>query len=149
MYFINFPSEILIGLKEVDIDSLRCHEEVVEERLNSFLKYLKSLEGEILVSSIIVCHKSMIIIDGHHRYQALKQLGIKKIPVTFINYQSPNIKAYFDDRIFKSEIIKTVSIGKLLPPKSTKHVIWDDNKKNYVPILMLSSIWNFNINEIR
>ncbi len=147
MYFIDFPSEIVTSIQEVDIDLLKCHEEVVGDRLRSFINYLESLEGDILMSSIIVCDKTMMIVDGHHRYQALKFFGIKKVPVTFVKYDSHLIKAYFDDRILKSEIINKVDQGKLLSPKSTKHVVWDNRKKNYVPILMLSSIWNFNLNE--
>ncbi|WP_439506878.1 ParB N-terminal domain-containing protein [Sediminibacterium sp.] len=148
MYFIDFSNDVVTSIGEVNIDALKCHEEVVEDRLNSFVNYLQTLEGDILISSIIVCSKSMMIIDGHHRYHALKQFGIKKIPVTFINYSSPSIKAYFDDRILKSDIINIVNQGKLLPPKSSKHVIWDNRKKKYMPILLLSSIWNFNLNEI-
>ncbi len=145
MYFIDFPSEIITGIREVEIDALKCHEEVVEERLRSFINYLQSLEGDILISSILVCDKTMMIVDGHHRYHALKYFGIQKVPVTFVHYESHLIKAYFDDRILKIEIIDTVNEGKLLPPKSSKHVIWDDRKKTYAPILMLSTIWNFTL----
>jgi hypothetical protein len=148
MYFIDFPSEIVSGIQEVDIDILKCHEQVVEDRLSSFVNYIKTLEGEVLISSIIVCDKSMIIIDGHHRYHALKFFGINKIPVTFVKYDSPFIRAYFDDRILKSDVVKTVNQGFLLSPKSTKHVIWDAKKNAYMPILMLSSVWNFNLNEV-
>jgi hypothetical protein len=148
MFFIDFPSEIVTGIQEVGIDTLKCHEEVVEDRLSSFINYLQSLEGDILISSIIVCNKTMMIVDGHHRYQALKSFGIKKVPVTFVNYDSHLIKAYFDDRILKSEITNTVNQGVLLSPKSSKHVVWDNRKKVYVPILMLSTIWNFNLKEL-
>jgi hypothetical protein len=147
MFFIDFPLEIITGIREVDIDALICHEEVVEERLGSLINYLKSLEGNILISSIVVCDKTMMIVDGHHRYHAFKCFGIQKVPVTFVDYNSDLIKAYFDDRISKIEIIDTVNEGKLLPPKSSKHVIWDDRKKTYAPILMLSTIWNFTLKE--
>ena len=148
MYFIEFPSEIVTSVQEIDIELLRCHEEVVEDRLNSFINYLNSLEGDLLISSVIVCDKSMIIIDGHHRYHALKQFGVRSVPVTFINYDHPNVKAYFDDRLLKSKIIEIVNSGLLLPAKSSKHVIWDKNKKLYKPILLLSSIWHFNLNAV-
>ena len=145
MFFIDFPTGIITGIREVDIDALKCHEEVVEERLRSFIYYIQSLEGDILISSIIVCDKTMMIVDGHHRYHALKFFGIQKVPVTLVDYDSHLIKAYFDDRILKSEIIDTVNDGKLLSPKSSKHVVWDDRKKVYKPILMLSSTWNFTL----
>lgn len=149
MYFIDFPSEIVTSIQEVDIDTLKCHEEVIEDRLSSFINYLQSLEGDILISSIIVCDKTMMIVDGHHRYQALNFFGIKKVPVTFVKYDSHLIKAYFDDRILKSEIINTINQGVLLKPKSSKHVVWDNRKKIYAPILMLSTIWHFNLKELK
>jgi hypothetical protein len=147
MYFIDFPSEIVTSIQEVDIVTLKCHEEVVEDRLDSFINYLQSLEGDILISSIIVCDKTMIIIDGHHRYHAFKFFGIKKIPVTFINYDSSLIKAYFDDRLLKNEIINTVNQGKLLAPKSSKHVIWDNKLNVFKPIILISSLWHLNIQQ--
>jgi hypothetical protein len=147
MYFIDFDTDVVTGIEEVDIGILRCHEEVVEERLNSLISYLKSLEEDLLISTIIVCNKSMIIIDGHHRYHALKILGIKKVPVTFINYNSSNIKAYFDDRILKSDVINIVNANKLLPPKSTKHVIFDLKSNDFCPLLLISSIWYMNLNK--
>ena len=149
MYFLDFISETVTSVQEVEIDMLRCHEEVVEERLNSFIKYLQTLEGDILLSSIIVCDESNIIIDGHHRFHALKYFGIKRIPVTYIKYNSPEIKAYQDDRLLKSEVIEIVNLGKLLPPKSSKHVIWDRRKKEYRPILLLSSMWHYNLNTLK
>jgi hypothetical protein len=147
MYFIDFPSKIITGIREVDIDALKCHEEVVEERLRSFINYLQSLEGDLLISSILVCDKTMMIVDGHHRYHALKYFGIQKVPVTFVDYNSHLIKAYFDDRIFKNEIIDTVNEGKLLPAKSSKHVIWDDKSKKFKPVLLISTLWHFNLNK--
>jgi hypothetical protein len=149
MYFLDFKSEIVTSVQEVDIHLLRCHEQVVEDRLDLFIKYLQALEGDILISSIIVCDTSNIIIDGHHRYHALKYFGIRRIPVTYIKYNSPEIKAYQDDRLLKSEIIEIVNLGKLLPPKSSKHVIWDSSKKEYQPILLLSSMWHYNLNTLK
>jgi hypothetical protein len=148
MYFIDIPSEVVTSIQEVEINLLLCHENVVEDRLNSYISYLKTLEGDLLISSIIVCDKSMIIIDGHHRYHALKQFGVINVPVTFVNYNHPYIKAYFDDRILKTKIIETVNSGELLPPKSSKHVIWDKNKKVYQPILLLSSIWHLKLDSV-
>ncbi len=147
MSFIHCYSKVVTGLDEVEVDKLKCHEHVVKQRLESLKFYLQSLDGDILISSILVCDKSFIIIDGHHRYHALSDLGVKKIPITLINYDSKEIKAYSDDRILKSDVLETVNSGKLLSPKSTKHVIWDSNLSLYRPIILLSSIWHINLND--
>jgi hypothetical protein len=58
MYFLDIISEIVTSVQEVNVDILKCHEEVVEDRLNSLIKYLETLEGDILISSIIVCDET-------------------------------------------------------------------------------------------
>jgi len=73
---------------------------------------------------------------------------LKKIPVTFIKYDFPEIKAYNDDRILKHEIIDIVNAGKVLPPKSSKHVIWDKRSNKYMPILLLSALWYCNLKSL-
>lgn len=140
-YYISLPSKLITSIDEVDLNLLKPHEMVEEIHLNSFINYFKRLEGEIVIPSIIVCNKTMTIIDGHHRYHALKLLGTKKIPVTFINYNSKLIKAFYDDRILKKQVINFVKEEKLFAPKTTKHVVFDSKSKEYKPIILLSSIW--------
>lgn len=142
MYFIEFNTNIVSSLDLVKINNLKCHEQVVKERLNSFKSYLLSLENDILISSIIVCNKTQTIIDGHHRFHALKDLGFIEIPVTYIDYKANEIMAYYDDRISKEQILNASESGILLPPKSSKHVILDSKTKQYKPILLLSSVYH-------
>ncbi len=147
MSFISYPSSLITSIKEFDIDLLMPHEHVVKARLNSLILYLQALEEDIILSSIIVCDKTNIIIDGHHRFYALKSLGVNKIPVTFINYDSTLIKAYDDDRIQKNHVLEAAISGKLLEPKSTKHVVFDNKILKYKPIILLSSLWHFSLNK--
>ena len=147
MYFVEFCSDIISSLDLVNIERLKCHEQVVQNRLNSLKFYLQSLDNDILVSSIIVCDKTNTIIDGHHRFHALKELGFNEIPVTFINYNVSEIKAYYDDRISKDEILHASESGNLLLPKSSKHVIFDYKSKEYKPILLLSSIYHLSLDD--
>jgi hypothetical protein len=145
MSFISHFSDLVLSVEEVDIDSLYPHEKVVDSRLFSFINYLKSLEGELFVSSLIVCYKTNVLIDGHHRYHAFKYFGINKVPVTYIDYENLIVRPYFDNRISKEEIISKALCNNLLPPKSSKHVIYDEASYKYHSVLLLSSIWSFNI----
>jgi len=144
MYFLDFDQKIIKDLKSVSFNSLKCHEEVLFERKESLIFYLKSLTPDLIVPSLIVCVETNTIIDGHHRFHALKELGLSSVPVTFIDYHSNLIKPYFDDRISKNEIVKAARDSCLLPPKSSKHVIFDSNSKNWVPIHLISSLYSYN-----
>jgi uncharacterized protein (DUF1015 family) len=44
---------------------------------------LKYKNDDIIISTILMCNESNLIIDGHHRYTALKELGYSKDPSYF------------------------------------------------------------------
>ena len=77
--------------KEVDIDFLVPHEKVLLDKKDILKNNLRYKNDYIIISTIIVCSESNLIIDGHHRYTALKELGYNKIPVTIINYFSNHV----------------------------------------------------------
>jgi len=78
--------EILI----LKIDELKEHEDIRPA-------YLEELKNQIMLDGILkmpiaVDEETYVILDGHHRLQALKRLGCTKIPVVLVDYQSPEIK---------------------------------------------------------
>ena len=89
-----------------------------------------------------------MIIDGHHRYTALKELGHSKIPVTLINYFSDKIITDKEDSFSKKEIILNSKRKNLYDPKSTKHLIYCNNNKEWFPITLISSLYLFKSNKI-
>jgi hypothetical protein len=115
----------------VDITLLREHESVD-------LSYLGKLKEEItkdgfLRKAISVDVNSMVVLDGHHRLNALRELGCDKIPVILVDYKSPDIVvkkwkveddvALEDIIVTKEYIINTALSGKRLPVKTSKHLI--------------------------
>ncbi len=60
------------------------HEDVVSDRLAILLRDLAS--RKIIEKPVIVDEKTHVIIDGHHRYNALRILGVRFIPVVLANY---------------------------------------------------------------
>lgn len=143
MYFIDFDIKVISRLDLVSIDSLRCHEEVICSKKESLVNYFLEVFSNLIVPSVIVCDKTNTIIDGHHRYSALKELNKKYVPVTFVDYSSPVIRPYFDDRISKFEILNASNTGILLPPKSSKHIIFNSKENKWVPINLLSSFYYY------
>jgi len=100
------------------------HEEIVEEYLEE-LKNVIEHDG-VLKNPIVVDENTNIIIDGHHRFEALKKLGCSKIPAYFIDYESPMIRIETwnnTEPVTKDLVIKSALIGKKFPAKTTKHMI--------------------------
>jgi len=112
------------------IDELRPHEK------GSPL-YLEMLKQEILRDGmlkypIIADEKTRVILDGMHRWLALKSLGYKLIPVILVDaFQNPKIRVgrrrihrYIIDSHEEITIEKVISAGlsgRLMNPRSTRH----------------------------
>lgn len=141
MYSIKFDESIIKSEMYVHVDELLTHEQVVIERRDALSNYINSLSPDIIISSIIVCHESNVIIDGHHRFSALQSLGFKKIPVTYIDYSSNSIITTETNSLNKSDIILRAKNRNLYVPKSTKHLIQDSSSHKWYPIILLSTLF--------
>jgi len=141
MYNLYIPPTLVLKSEFVDKSFLLQHEQIVEERAKSFLNYLKSIEGYVVIPSILACSKTNVIIDGHHRYWALNQLGLKEFPVTFIDYYSELIVPHISEEISKDTIILSANSQNLLPPKSTYHHFKNIIDNKLYPIILLSSLF--------
>ena len=148
MYSIEFESDLIKGVKLIDIELLNPHEKIIERKKTSLAKFIKSYDSYYIISSIVCCHKSLLIIDGHHRYFALKELGFKKAPVTLIDYQNSSIRTGSINPLDKKYIVDVGKSSDLLEPKSTEHAVYCNNSKSWEPIILLSSMFKINTKEI-
>ncbi len=65
----------------INNNNLKPHEQI---KKNYLKKLLHQIKGDGFIDNpIIVDKNTMIILDGHHRFNVLKQLGIKSSPVYF------------------------------------------------------------------
>ncbi len=119
-----------IDVKIVKIDSLIEHEEID-------LIHLEELKAEILRDgylrkSLAVDYKTMVILDGHHRYNILKGFGCSKVPVSLFDYDSPLIVVEPGPLGLPvcKDIVREAGLKKRkLPPKSTYHMVVTDSGK--------------------
>ncbi|MGQ9596712.1 MAG: hypothetical protein ACUVUS_04860 [Thermoproteota archaeon] len=117
-------SRLGTNLKVIEIRKLRPHENVENMQLKNMVERIG--KNGCLKRAIVADINTLIIIDGHCRTKALVELGHKKIPVILIDYSSPMLKviSWKDSSMFPKEmVIKAGLSGKLLPPKTTKHLV--------------------------
>lgn len=139
MFSIKIDDNIIEGISEVNIESIIPHEKVLVDKKDILKENLKYKDDCLIISTILICSQSNIIIDGHHRYTALKELGYKKAPVTLVNYFSDKIITNENNSFSKYKIISNSKEGILYEPKSTKHLIFCNNKNEWYPITLISS----------
>lgn len=112
------------------IDKLKPH----EKGSPVYLELLKQeiLRDGILKYPIIADKKTYVILDGMHRWLALKSLGYKLIPVTLVDtFQNPKIHVgrrrihqyvhNSDGEITIEKVIFAGLSGHLMKPRSTRH----------------------------
>ncbi len=105
----------------LNVNDLLPHEEIVSERLNSVMQSIMKMQAVDMpiIASPIPGTKKYLIVDGHHRWAALKRLGASKIPAIIIDYFDPSVKVYTwypaTDRppIFIANIAKSVHLRAL------------------------------------
>lgn len=108
----------------IELEKLHQHEEADTEHLKELTQQIAS--DKILRYAIVADRKTNVILDGEHRYNALKNLGCKRIPVVYVDYESPNIEVQTwrgSRQLTKRDVIEAALTGKRFPPKTTRHMI--------------------------
>ncbi len=111
-------------LRLMDIKRLIPHEDVSEKRLKNLKEIL--VDDGVLKRPVIVDEASLVILDGHHRCQALSDLGYRYIPVLLVRYDSSMIKVYRWRRnieVSKESVIKRGLSGNVYPNRTSRHVL--------------------------
>ncbi|MEM2249413.1 MAG: pyridoxal-phosphate dependent enzyme [Candidatus Bathyarchaeia archaeon] len=120
----------------IKLEELHEHEETDPEHLKELTRQIAA--DKILKHPIVVDEKTNTILDGEHRFNTLKSLGCKRIPVIYVDYSSPNIVVQTwrnDYNLTKRDVIEAALSGKRFPPKTTCHMI-----KNSETLSHISSI---------
>lgn len=119
-----------LKLALLPIDDLKPHEKGLS-------LYLQLLRREILRDGVLKCpiiadEESHVILDGMHRWLALKSLGYTEIPVILVDAQGRigirigrrRVHQYMIDlaqEIGIGEVISAGLSGRLMEPRSTRH----------------------------
>ncbi len=123
----------LFNVQLAELNKLKHHEEVNSTHLEKLKKEIKA-DG-ILKLAIAVDAKTNVILDGEHRFNAIKQLGCKKIPVVFFDYDSPDIEVQAwrkGEQPTKKDVIEAGFSGQKFPPTTTKHMVRICNRLEHI-----------------
>ena len=135
---LDIDPKIIHSFEWIDVNRLGSHEHYIQDRHSKFLEYLKEVGDMVCIPAIIVCKDSMMTIDGHHRKSIIKALGYEKAPCLLIDYSNDNIVVNLDKDISKDSVMSCTE-DNLLEPKSTAHIVRDNNGV-YHPLQVLSPI---------
>jgi hypothetical protein len=123
-------------LRIMRLEELKEHEWVERRRLKRLKQMLR--ENKIFTLPIVVDRHTNIILDGHLRFNALKELGYSKVPVYLVDYTSPEIvvKSWRSEQVSKQDVIRAGSTGQKLPPRTSKHMVRTNDKLVHISELI-------------
>ena len=82
--FVLHTKDVKLIMEAAPLSSLHVHERIIPEAAKKLVLQLKNWA---LLHNPIICGTNNIILDGHHRTYAFKQLGFLYIPVCKIDYK--------------------------------------------------------------
>ena len=124
----------------VPLDRLRGHEEHEPEKVDELVAELR--RTQLFVDPIWVARGSWVILNGHHRVEALRRLGLKRIPAWVFDYDGHHVDLERwrpGPPIDKSEVVERAHGGRPFPPKTTRHRLRIDLPARTVPLAELAS----------
>jgi hypothetical protein len=89
---------------------------------------------------IAVEYSNFFIMDGHHRFNAAKNLGLKRLPCILMDYKRSGIKLHSwrsDMNISTDQIFSMARQGKKYPFKTTRHIFQPPIGEINVPLELL------------
>ena len=122
-------------LELVPLESLRIHEQVIEEHVKELMEDIVS--RGVLIKPILVDAKTLIILDGHHRVEALRRLGKRLIPAILVDYDSDcvTVSSWRDNWVVTKDLVRKAGLsGKPLPPKTSRHRVCFEIPDVNIPI---------------
>ena len=122
--------------------SLREHEEIKKNNLKLRIKKMKK-KG--FYKPIIVDSTSKVILDGHHKWNAARILGLYLVPVILVDYindESITVSVWDDctkEIMTKKEVIEMGISENLFSPKTSKHYFSFPIHKIAIPLETLQN----------
>ncbi len=124
----------------VPIERLRGHEEFDPTKVDHLVDEL--LRTGEFTEPIWVARGTFVILNGHHRVEALRRLGARRAAAWIFDYQGDAVELGRwrpGPPIRKEEVVERATRGELFPPKTTRHRIRIELPDRRVPLAELRS----------
>ena len=128
MYKINL-------IKLLDLVETEEHDKIEAKELAN-----KILKENFWTVPVVIEVNTNAIMDGHHRLEAAKIMGLSKIPCIKLDYNSNYVRVLSwktNKTIHINKIMKIIKEGKKFPLKTTRHIFNPAIKEINIPIELL------------
>lgn len=125
-------------LELVNIDKIQITEEHIPERVEWLINKIKN--EALWRVPLLLEENTYAIMDGHHRFEVAKRLGLKRIPSIMLSYNSPyvHVTSWREGvEINKDVVLAFIKQRKIFPHKTTKHIIEPYPSEISIPISFL------------
>ena len=125
----------------VPLEILRPHEHIIVKKVDQLERM--TIRWNAYTKPLLVDRESGTILDGHHRYEIAKRMGLLCLPCVLVDYISDDSITIIlwpgSDRseISKTDVLEAASSGELFPPKTSRHLLSDDLPPISVPLSRL------------
>lgn len=122
----------------VPIQDLHGHEQIDEEKVVELMAEIR--RAGVLSEPIWVARGSLVILNGHHRVEALRRLGAPRIPAWLLDYETDLVSLEPwrpGPPITKAEVVRRGIAGHPFPPKTTRHKIRAELPAHATPLAEL------------
>lgn len=105
---------------DCDVSLLRGIEEFDQERVNVLESKIRK-DGHWMVP-VVAEVQHHLVLDGQHRLEVARRLGIKRIPVIFVRYDEVQVWTLRkEEKVSPNRVIARVNKGSIYPYKTVKH----------------------------
>jgi len=115
-----------VRFEVLEIGRLHGHERIRPALLEQLTDQIR--KDGYLRRPILVADGDFVILDGHHRVEAIRALGARRIPAYIIDYFSDVVQlSTWPDAVVsvvtKEDVIRRGRTGDLFPPKTSRHTM--------------------------
>lgn len=125
----------------IPVEVLKPHEQVIQKKVTQLEKM--TIRWNAYTKPLLVDGATGTILDGHHRFEIAKRLGLQCLPCVVVDYLEDDSIALMlwpnSDRevITKQDVIDAGMSGDLMSPKTSRHLLSDDLPPISVPLSRL------------